>query len=341
MKKKYINKSIQKLIFNKSMKIQVQSEGTAAKSKTNRVKKFKKMKMNRKNKDRSMKKQKKILKGKLKIKGKEKIDYKNKIEKTKQKTTNYLKESEILTMYHEDAKCISQKPFVVLRSFRSLLKTLYSFIYAFLVFGYSTFVFLLGILLAVYASKKLFSIWGKLNQKNRDIRETKMAYMLSMLKNFRLMKIWRLENIVFYNIEKLNLKESDQNQESWKLRFFITVVSGLTAVGITSIFIFLYLLNGGVIEATNILVLLQLFDKSARSSAGIMLLVENLDAVKLSIERIVRMLNIKESKEVTFTKNVRLAEEMKSEFGVEIENCKYFWKKKKVKESKNKLLLSD
>jgi hypothetical protein len=61
------------------------------------------------------------------------------------------------------------------------------------------------------------------------------------------------------------------------------------------------------------------------------MLFENLGAMKLSIGRVVRLLNIKECKDVTFTEHLTEAKNLKNEFGVEVENCKYFWKKKKQK----------
>jgi hypothetical protein len=82
------------------------------------------------------------------------------------------------------------------------------------------------------------------------------SYMLSMLKNFRLMKIWRLENIVFYNIEKMTLEAKDQEKKQQKLSFVISIATRLLAIMIMSGFVLLYLYNDGEISATNLLVLL-------------------------------------------------------------------------------------
>jgi ABC-type transport system involved in cytochrome bd biosynthesis fused ATPase/permease subunit len=116
----------------------------------------------------------------------------------------------------------------------------------------------------------------------------------------------------------------------------MSIGAKLMATLIVSGFIFLYLYSGGEIEATNILVLMELFEKSAKSSISILNLFETLGALSLSIERVVRFLNVKESKSVTFTKNLTEAKDLKSEYGVEVENCQYFWKKKKIQEKSAK-----
>lgn len=43
-----------------------------------------------------------------------------------------------------------------------------------------------------------------------------------MLKNFRLMKIFSLENTVFYQIEKFNLQEKTENKIYWRVGLLIS-----------------------------------------------------------------------------------------------------------------------
>lgn len=189
--------------------------GDGSKSK-NKNKMFKTFKVNKKGKFKTKPKNKTKKITKMQLKGvpiKSKlggVDHKRKIQKTKEKTINYIKESEILTIYNEDTFVISEKPFSIMENLRQLLRMLYTFIYAFNVFGYVSLLFIIGIFVALLVSRKLFNIWSQFNMESRDLQVTRESYMLSMLKNFRLMKIMRLENIIFYNIEKMNLEEKNQ-----------------------------------------------------------------------------------------------------------------------------------
>lgn len=62
LKKKYLNKSVKNLIFNKSLKIQVQSEGSSGKSNQGKIKKRRGFKVNRKGNMKGKSKSKKMLK---------------------------------------------------------------------------------------------------------------------------------------------------------------------------------------------------------------------------------------------------------------------------------------
>jgi hypothetical protein len=95
----------------------VQSEGSSSnKQNSSKYRRFKGFKLSKKGKLKSKfkSKGKKLFKKQIKgkqIKKKDDVDYTHKIQKTKEKTTNYMKESDILTTYHEDVGAISNKPF--------------------------------------------------------------------------------------------------------------------------------------------------------------------------------------------------------------------------------------
>ena len=134
-------------------------------------------KINREGKFKSKVKTKRIAKMQLKgvpIKSKPTgLDYQQKIQKTKEKSINYIKESEILTIYNEDAFVISEKPFLILDNLRQLLRMLYTFLYALSVFGSVSLLFILGIIIAIVVSQRLFKLWSKFNVESREIKVTR------------------------------------------------------------------------------------------------------------------------------------------------------------------------
>lgn len=217
---------------------------------------------------------------------------------------------------------------------RNLLKTLYSFFYAYLVLGPSTLVFLLGAFLAMLASKYFYKFSSEHNQKSSEIKIKREGYILSMLKNFRLMKIFSLENTVFYNIEKYNLEEKIENKKYWKIGLMISGAVQLLSLGVTSSFIWVFLSSGRSISPANIIVILQLFRDSSVSTKGILGLSEIFGVIKLSVEKFLRLLKMRESGEVTFTQIKDSPEDIKNRTAIEVKNCKFFWVARKKKRDK-------
>lgn len=222
---------------------------------------------------------------------------------------------------------------------RNLLKTFYSFFYAYLMLGPSALVFVGGNLLALFGTKYFYKFSSEHNQKSMEIKVNREGYILSMLKNFRLMKIFSLENTVFYNIEKFNLEEKNENKKYWKIGLLISAVVQIISLVVTSTFLLVFLNSGRVISPANIIVILQLFRDSSISIKGILDLSEIFGVIRLSLEKFVRLLKLKETKEVTFTQYLDRPEDIKNVTAIEVKNCSFFWvARKKKKDKKYKVL---
>ena len=248
-----------------------------------------------------------------------------------------MKESEIFTLYNEDTANVIQQPFQMMNNIRNLLKTFYSFFYAYLTLGPSALVFVAGNLLALFGTKYFYKFSSEHNQKSMEIKVKREGYILSMLKNFRLMKIFSLENTVFYNIEKFNLEEKNENKKYWKVGLLISAVVQIISLVVTTTFLVVFLNSGRVISPANIIVIMQLFRDSSISIKGILDLSEIVGIIKLSLEKFVRLLKLKETKEVTFTKYMELPEDLKNPTAIEVKNCSFFWVARKKKKDKKAL----
>ena len=167
-----------------------------------------------------------------------------------------MKESEILTLYNEDTANVIQQPFQMASNIRNLLKTLYSFIYAYFTLGPSALVFVVGNILALFGSKYFYKFSSDYNQKSMEIKINREGYILSMLKNFRLMKIFSLENTVFYRIEKFNLEEKNENKRYWRIGLLVSAVIQVISLAVTTCFLFVFLNSGRMISPANIIVIL-------------------------------------------------------------------------------------
>jgi len=61
---------------------------------------------------------------------------------------------------------------------------------------------------------------------------------------------------------------------------------------------------------------------------------EIFSVIKLSVEKFLRLLKMRDSGEVTFTKIMDSPEDIKDSTAIEVKNCKFFWVARKKKKDK-------